>query len=175
MYDDTLELAENKLLLLYVLNQIKLSVSNNQLTQIILENNFINYFTLQQYISELVASNFLEYMESNGKHRLLITNEGVRVLNLFQNRISEGKKEIIDSYLNKQIENIKNEITVTSDYTIEKENNFIVNLKATENENILIDIKLNVASNKQARDLCSKWKNNSSEIYSAIITLLTED
>lgn len=175
MYDNTLELAENKLLLLYVLHEIKLSVSNNQLTQIILENNFINYFTLQQYISELVASNFLEYIENNGKHRLLITNEGVRVLNLFSNRISEGKKDIIDTYLNKQIENIKNEITVTSDYTIEKENNFIVNLKATENDNILIDIKLNVASNKQARDLCSKWKNDSSEIYSKIIKLLTED
>lgn len=175
MYDNTLELAENKLLLLYVLNEIKLTISNNQLTQIILENNFINYFTLQQYISELVTSNFLEYAENNGKHKLLITNEGVRVLNLFHNRISQSKKEIIDNYLNKQIDNIKKEITVTSDYTIEKENNFIVNLKAIENDNILIDIKLNVVSNKQARDLCSKWKNDSSALYSKIITLLTED
>jgi predicted transcriptional regulator len=174
MYDNTLELAENKLLLLYVFNEIKLSVSNNQLTQIILENNFINYFTLQQYISELVASNFLEYIETNKKHRLIITNEGIRALNLFINRISKTKKETIDDYLKKQIDNIKKEITITSDYTIEKENNFIVNLKAMENDSILIDIKLNVASNKQARDLCSKWKNNSSDLYSKIIQLLTE-
>lgn len=175
MYDNTLELAENKLLLLYVFNEIKLSVSNNQLTQIILENNFINYFTLQQYISELVASKFLEYIETNKKHRLIITSEGTRALNLFINRISKTKKETIDNYLKVQIDNIKKEITITSDYTIEKENNFIVNLKAMENDLILIDIKLNVASNKQARDLCSKWKNNSSDFYSKIIKLLTED
>ena len=175
MQDNTLELAENKLLLLYVINEIKLSVSNNQLTQIILENNFINYFTLQQYISELVVSNFLEYIETNQKHRLIITNEGVRTLNLFINRISNTKKETIDGYLRKQMDNIKKEITITSDYTIEKENNFIVDLKAMENDLILIDIKLNVASNKQARDLCSKWKNNSSDLYSKIIQLLTED
>ena len=74
-----------------------------------------------------------------------------------------------------QIDNIKKEITITSDYTIEKENNFIVNLKAMENDLILIDIKLNVASNKQARDLCTKWKNNSSDLYIKIIQLLTQD
>ncbi len=175
MYDDTLELAENKLLLLYLIQEIKLSVSNNQLTQIILENNFINYFTLQQYISELVNSNFIEYIETNKKHRIIITDKGTKVLNLFRNRISQSKKETIDNYLKKNIDNIKKEISVTSDYTIEKENNFIVNLKATENDTILIDIKLNVASNKQARDLCTKWKNNSSELYSNIIKLLTQD
>ena len=175
MFDNTLELAENKLLLLYILNGIKLSISNNQLTQIMLENNFINYFTLQQYISELVASNFLEYIESNNKHRLVITKEGNKTLNFFIERISNTKKRAIDNYLKKQIDNIKKEITITSDYTIEKENNFIVNLKAMENDSILIDIKLNVASNNQARGLCSKWQNNSSDLYSKIIQLLTED
>lgn len=175
MFDNTLELAENKLLLLYVFQQIKLPVSNNQITQIILENNFINYFTLQQYISELVTSNFLNYVEEDGKHRLIITENGSEALKLFINRVSPSKIEAVNSYLEKQIENIKREITVTADYTIEKENSFVVDLKAFENDLTLIDIKLNVASNKDARFLCKKWKNNSTELYKKIINLLSED
>ena len=44
MYDSTLELAENKLLLLYIIKSIKYPISNTQLTDIVLENSFINYF-----------------------------------------------------------------------------------------------------------------------------------
>lgn len=172
MFEDTLELAENKLLLLFIFKKIKFPVSNNQITQIILENNFINYFTLQQYLNELLSSNFLKYTDETGNHRLVITEKGIKVLSLFENRISEDKINAIEDYLNKEIKNIKKEVTITADYTLGKKGNFIVNLKAIENDSILIDIKLNVGSNKDAKDLCHKWKNNSSELYEKIIQLL---
>lgn len=172
MFDDTLELAENKLILLHILNEIKLPMSNMQLTQIVLENNLINYFTLQQYISELISSNFLRYTDKGEKHRICITEKGRKVLILFKNRISENKISIINEYLRKQIANIKKEITITADYTIESDNVFLVNLKALENESILIDIKIPVPSNKQARDLCTKWKSDATNLYKDVINLL---
>lgn len=175
MFEDTLELAENKLLLLYIFKKIKLPVSNNHITQIILENNFINYFTLQQYLAELLSSNFIKHADDSTNHRFTITEKGIKVLSLFENRISKDKIDTIDNYLKKQMEAIKKEITVNADYTIENKNNFIVSLRATENDSILIDVKLNVGSNKQARDLCQKWKDNSSELYNKIINLLIQD
>lgn len=175
MYDNTLELAENKLLLLFILNKIKLPISKNQITQIVLENNFINYFTLQHYISELTASKFIDYTENEGKHRLIITEKGLKVLTLFENRIPEEKINKLNDYLKNKLPFIKKELTVTADYTIEKNNSYIVNLKAIENDSILIDLKLNVATNKQAMSLCRKWRENSSQVYSDIIQLLYKD
>ncbi|MCY6960381.1 DUF4364 family protein [Clostridium brassicae] len=174
MYGNTAELAEDKLLLLYILDKIKLPISNNKLTEVILENNFINYFTLQQYLSELANANFIDYIEQEGKHRIIISKKGLTVLSLFGNRISDSKMHSVDSYLKKQINNIKNEISISADYTIQG-NNYIVNLKALENDSILIDLKLNVASNEQAKQLCSKWKNNSSELYNNLFKVLIED
>lgn len=174
MYSSTSELAEDKLLLLYLLHKIKLPISNNKITQIILENNFINYFTLQQYLTELANANFVNYIEQEGKHRIVISDSGLKVLFLFRNRISEVKIKAIDSYLKKQIENIKKEIAISADYTIEGKN-YIVNLKAIENDSILIDLKLNVASNKQAKDLCTKWKKNSSELYNKLLQVLIDN
>lgn len=175
MFEDTLELAENKLLLLYIFSKMKFSVTNNQITQIILENNFINYFTLQQYMTELVATNFIITLEEDNKHKYLITDKGKKVLSLFIERISKDKLSQIDSYLERQMENIKKEVTVTADYTIENKNNFVVNLKVLENDSLLMDLKLSVGSNKQARELCSKWKNNSSKLYNEIINTLINE
>lgn len=173
MFNNTSDLAEDKLLLLYLLDKIKLPISNNKITQIILENNFINYFALQQYLTELKNADFIEFIEQEGKHRMLISEKGLKVLSLFKNRISENKLKAIDSYLDNQFENIKKEITIVADYTIEG-NNYIVNLKTLEKNYILMDLKLNVASNKQAQDLCAKWKQNSSELYEKLLKVLIE-
>lgn len=173
MFNSTSELAEDKLLLLYLLEKIKLPISNNKITQIILENNLMNYFTLQQYITELTNANFIELTDQEGKHRITISAQGLKVLSLFQNRVSKKRLNDIDLYLNRQLENIKKEVTISADYTIEG-NNYIVNLKAVENNCILMDLKINVASNKQAKDLCAKWKQNSSELYNQLFKVLID-
>jgi len=175
MFGDTFNLAENKLLVLYIFSKLNFPISNIQVTQIVLENNFINYFTLQQYILELVSSDFLNYTKETEKQRLFISNQGNRVLSLFQNRLSSNKKDILDDYLKKQTENIKKEIEVTAEYTLGKSDSFVVDLMVSENEIIIINLKLSVASNKQAKFLCAKWKENSSELYNKIINLLIED
>ena len=108
-------------------------------------------------------------------YRLQLTDNGNRVLNFFENRISEDKKAIIDNYIDNNINNIKNEISIAADYTIENTSSYLVNLRAVENAITLIDIKLSVPTNKQARDLCAKWKENSSALYTKIISLLIED
>lgn len=175
MFDSTLELAENKLLLLYIVNRLDFPVSNAQITELILENNLMNYFTLQQYIDELTSSGFLIYKDMDGSKRLSITEKGKNVLELFLDRISPAKYEMAEGYITDHWEIIKKELTVSADYTIEGKNNFIVSLKATEKDRLLMDIKFNVASNKQARELCARWKDRCPELYAKIAGILTEN
>ena len=172
MYENSAELAENKLLVLYVIQSLKQPISKTQLTEIILENNFINYFTLQQYISELESSEFVGYVEKNNKKLITITKKGENVLSFFNERISPIKRDIIDNYISKTIDNIKKELTIHSDYTIEKNNSFIVDLKALEDEILLIDLKISVPTKKQASNLCAIWKENPSDIYTKIVQVL---
>ena len=175
MYENSVELAENKLLVLYVIKSLRQPISKTQLTEIILENNFINYFTLQQYISELETAEFVEYIEKNDKKLITITSSGDNVLSIFNDRISPIKRDIIDNYISKTIDNIKKELTIHSDYTIEKNNSFIVNLKALEDETLLIDLKISVPTKKQATSLCNRWKENPSDIYTKIVQVLFSD
>ena len=43
----------NKLIILYLLAQVKMPLSVSQITQIILERGYTDYFSLQQYLMEL--------------------------------------------------------------------------------------------------------------------------
>lgn len=172
MYDNTLELAENKLLLLYIIKSIKYPISNTQLTDIVLENSFINYFMLQQYVSELMSSDFLKYEEKDSKEIIVLTNKGDRVLFFFKDRISPNKLKLIDDYINKKVETIKKELSITSDYTLDDDNSFLVNLKATENNSTIIDLTISVPTKDEAKAICNRWKENSSDIYNKIITSL---
>lgn len=171
MYENSLELAENKLLMLYILKSIKDPISNAQFTEIILENNFMNYFIFQQYLSELEESKFVEYHENNNKKLLVITEKGDSVLSLFKDRLSPSKITIINEYVKEKWESIKRELTIQADYTIASNDSFIVDLKAVESESLLMELKLTVPSKEQATSICSKWKKNPSEIYNNIINL----
>lgn len=174
MFDDSLNLAENKLLLLYIVDKINLPISNIQLTEIVLENKLINYFTLQEYINDLISSNLLININQNNKDRLSITEKGKEVLSLFRNRLSNEEIDKLNSYINGKMNVIKKEATISADYTIENSNSFVVTLSASEDNIPLMEVKLTVASNKQARELCSKWKSNPSDLYTKIIKVLTE-
>ncbi|WP_294152950.1 DUF4364 family protein [uncultured Clostridium sp.] len=169
MYESSSELAENKLLMLYVLKSIHEPISNTQLTEIILENNFINYFTFQQYLSELEDAKFVEYHKTNDKNLLVLTKQGDTVLSLFKSRLSPAKIGIIDQYIKEKIESIKKELTIHADYTLGDNDSFIVDLKAVENQSLLMELKLSVPSKNQAISICNKWKNNPSDIYNSII------
>lgn len=172
MYESSSELAENKLLMLYVLKSIKEPISNTQLTEIILENSFINYFTFQQYLSELDESKFVEYHEANDKKLLILTEKGDNVLSLFKDRISPSKISIIDEYIKEKIESIKKELTIHADYTPDSNDSFIVDLKAIEDQALLMELKLSVPSKNQATAICNKWKKDPSDIYTNIINFL---
>ena len=172
MHNNISDLAESKLILLYILHKVKLPISNLVLSEIVLSNNILNYFTLQQYIFELISSDLIHDVDRDGKTLMEVSDMGKKVLELFKNRIASDRLDQLDLYLDKHIENIKKEITVTAEYTIDENNNFIVALNAYENGSILIDLKVSVATNKQAKELCSKWKENSSELYSKILNTL---
>ena len=169
MFENTAELAENKLLLLHILKELNRPISNTQLTEIVLENN------LQQYISELDSSEFIRYEDINEKKLIVLTKKGENVLSFFKDRISPSKISIINNYINEKIELIKKELTIQSDYTLAKNDNFLVELTAIEDNLPLIDLKVSVPTKKQASLLCSKWQENPSEIYNKIINILFEE
>lgn len=169
------ELASNKLLILYVLNKINMDLTNSQITQVVLETEIMNYFSLQQFLSQLMESKFLTTYKESDREYYSITQKGLEILEYFLSRIPDNITTKIDDYITFNKENLLSDTQVKSSFVKQSDREFIVNLKVIENQSNLIDLNLNVSSEKQAKLICNNWKKNASYMYAEIIDLLIRD
>lgn len=166
------ELAYHKLLILYVLEKINMDLTNSQITQVILETEVMNYFSLQQFLSQLMDAQFLKIYEDSNKEYYTLTQKGIETLNYFLSRIPSPITEKLDEYIKLNKENLLADTQVKSSFVKQSDNEYIVNLRVIENQSNLIDLNLNVSSEKQAKLICDNWKKNASYMYAEIIELL---
>jgi len=166
------ELAYHKLLILYVLEKANMDLTNSQITQVILETEVMNYFSLQQFLSQLMDAKFLKIYEDSNKEYYTLTQKGIEALNYFLSRIPTQITEKLDEYIKLNKENLLADTQVKSSFVKQSDNEYIVNLRVIENQSNLIDLNLNVSSEKQAKLICDNWKKNASYMYAEVIELL---
>lgn len=173
--ENTEELAQNKLLLLYLIKSSITPFNNNEITEFVLEKNYMNYFLVQQYLVELIESNFIEVVENDSKDIYLILEKGQVALSYFEERIPNKIKEELNVEFNKIEKKEKLDTQVITEYYEKENNQYVVNLKLAENEDTLFSLYLDVATKKQADLICDRWKENTESIYQNIINLLTAE
>lgn len=173
--ENTEELAQNKLLLLYLIKTSNSPFNNSQITEFMLEKNYMNYFLVQQYLSELITSNFIEVLNQNSEEVYNIVEKGKVALSYFEERIPDKvKAELNDEFVKIEKEE-KIETQILTEYYEKGNNQFVVNLKLVENEETLFSVYLDVATKKQADLICNRWKDNTEYIYQNIVNLLTDE
>ncbi len=173
--ENTEELAQNKLLLLYLIKLSPETYTNGELTEFVLQKNYMNYFLIQQYLSELTEAQFINTTNVGNREVYSILEKGEIALSYFEERIPNKFKDELNEDFNKIEKKKKIDTQILSD-CFEKENSqYVVNLKLVENEETLFSIYLDVATKKQGDLICEKWKEDTEYIYQSIIKLLTSD
>ena len=162
--------AVNKLIILYVMKNMSMPLSKSQITNIVLENNLVNFFTLSQCLDEMEQSDLIKTIEGQQKSSYVPTENGSNTLEMFLSNIPSSIRTSIDKYISSNKETIKKEAQIAADFFKKSDKEYIVNLKVIENDIVLIDLKLSVVSSKQAKLICEKWKNSSEKIYSQIMS-----
>lgn len=188
------EIVQNKLIIMYIMQKLKMPVGNIHITKMVLETRLMNYFMFQQCFNELHEGKLVELdgdkaasarnnsvatkneaaVEANGRGRYIITESGQNTLQYFMNLIPPGIKNQLDKITSSVRKEIREETLVTADYIPESENKFTVGCEIREEDFTLIDLKVAVGTKKDARLICENWKKHSSEIYAEIIEALTK-
>lgn len=171
MLNDIIELADNKLLILYIIKKLKHPCTNEYITDIVLNNNFFNYFLLQQYLNDLVESNYLIIISPKNETLYKLAPRGKKILEMFQNRISQFKIDCFNSYmnsLNKKEETLEAEIS----YSKLKSEDFLLEIKFNKNKNEILFIKLTLDSKENIEDIIKNCKENPKNIYNLITSSL---
>ncbi len=173
MLNNIIELADNKLLILYIVKKLKHPCTNTYITDIVLNNNFLNYFLLQQYLNDLVESNYLLLINSKDKTLYKLAPRGKKILEMFQNRISQFKIDCFNNYMN-SLEQKKQEITAQTSYSKIKPNNFLLEISFNKNDSELLNLKLSLNSKEELDSIIKNCKNNAGITYNLILSHLLD-
>ena len=166
------EKAENKIILLYFIQKIRIPVSNMQLTRLMLESRYMNYFLLQQGLQELFADRLIIAETRDNIDYYTISSEGEEMLDMFLNILTAGIRKNLDDTAEAIRPAFRHETSVTADYTPENEHEYEVKCRIIENDRPLIDIRLSVGSREDARNICNNWETYAKEIYPQMIGVL---
>lgn len=164
-----------KLMILYILSRVNFPLTNAQLTVFILEKEYTNYFNLQQVISELIDDAYISIQTIRNSSLYRITDSGRETLLLFDNMVSPGIKEDIETYLKENKFDLLAEVSTPADYYQIKKGEFSTHLSVVEHDTPIIDLTLVVTSEEEAARICSNWKDKSSDVYTYLMSSLLEN
>lgn len=163
---------KNKILILYIINHFSVPLTNQQLSDFILEENIMNYFELQQFVSDLEISSMLEYSKSEDDKFYVITIKGTETLDLFLDQISQYQRRDLNDAIDCKKKSFVAKTNIYSDYHKLDDDDYEVELVLKEGGSTLIDMKINVLSNKHAKDLCENWNQKALYMYGDVLALL---
>jgi len=172
--------VENKLLLLYLINRMELSMSRAQITEFVMQKEFINYFVLEQALSELLELGLLECTEINAQDanttRYTLTQQGETCLEYFENHIPRPVRVVINQYVEENRGKVRRDYEVTATYFPDAENDdFRVKCGVYEDMRALLEISVSVDTREQAKAIQNNWRGNASKLYQRIIDVVLND
>ncbi len=165
-------LAEGKVLILYILNKIGKPVTNEALLKVVCTLTDMNYFYFQQFLLDLVNSGYIIYYSNGDEMVYSVTPVGKETLKLTIDIIPGIRKLRIDSNLKDNLDKVEEEISVTADFIPHSETEYSVRCKIVENSVSLFEIVTFAGSRDHAKQIADNWKENAQDIYPKILELL---
>ena len=167
------ELAEDKVLILYLLNKIDDGIKNDNLFKIVSSSKEINYFYFQELMADLKSTNLSCSFTQDEENFIKITSEGKNALDLTKALLPGLLKLKADTIFKKENSNIIEESSVVTEFVPQEENNYTVKCKIVEQNETIFELSVYAASREKAKQISDNWNNNASKLYPEILKLIS--
>lgn len=165
-------LAENKVLILYLLNKLQDGIKSDNLYKIVSSANNMNYFYFQELLTDLIESNFVGSFTKDEDIIIKITSDGQNALSLTKSLLPGILKLKADNVFKEEISSIAEESSIITEYIPKDEKNYTVKCKIIEKNETVFEVSTFAGSRDRAKQISDNWKNNANNIYPKIMDLL---
>lgn len=169
------KLALSKLKVMYIFNKFDVPISNSELTSFVLENELMDYFALQEVITELYKSKYIDIYLKNGKELYYLTDESLNTLEIFKNMLPKYFTDDVNSKFVEIKKALERKNDLFAHYYKKKDDEYVVSFQVLENRVSIFSLSINVPDEKMAKSVCDKWNSNPEEIFGSIYKTLTSD
>lgn len=155
-----------------MLDKVDFPLTTSQISEFILDKGYTTYFRLQETLSELTDSELLKIETTHNRTLYHLTETGADTIHFFSNKISPEIRTEIDDFLKEKQYDLKEEVAVKSDYYLKTDHQFEVQCQIVENGSSLIDMRITVPTEKEAKAIVNNWNLKNQEIYASLLSQL---
>ena len=167
-------LAENKVLILYLLDQVHKPIKSDNLYKLVLSAIDMNYFYFQQFLLDLISADFVISYQIEDQTVYELTSHGKTTLDLTLDILPGIIKLRADTNLKPLLDDIEND-NIIAEFTPKSEDHYTVNCKIMENNETIFEVKTFAGSRDEAKRIVDNWKNNAEQIYPQLLEILTKN
>ena len=174
--DNTTALAENKVLILYLLDQIPNGIIENGLFKIVTSINNVNYFFFKQVLTDLLETKLVGLITKDENEAVIkITSEGKNALSLTKDVLPGILKLKADNLFKEELSSVKEETSVTAEFIPKNENDYTIKCRIVENNETIFEVRTVAGSRERAKRIVDNWNSNASKIYPEILDILLKN
>ena len=175
--DNTTALAENKVLILYILGQLPNGILEDGLYKLISSINDVNYFYFKEVLTDLLDSKLVGIFTKDEEEEsvLKITSEGKNALSLTLDVLPGILKLKADNVFKEQFSSIADATSITAEFIHRSENDYTIKCRIIEKNETIFEVRTFAGSRERAKKIVDNWNKNASKIYPKMLDILLED
>jgi predicted transcriptional regulator len=163
-----------KLTILYMLSKVDFPLTNTQLTNFFLEQEYTDYFRVQEVIGDLAEAELLHAESTHSNTQYTLTSAGKETLEFFKDKLNEEIEADVLHFFERNKLEFKQENSILADYYKTTHQKYAVRCRVRSDGRTLIDLTLTVSTREQAEAICSNWKNQNEDVYAYLMDMLVK-
>lgn len=159
--------SENRLTILYALRALGPATAM-ELLQFLVENDLMNYFTMQLSLSDMQEQGQLTASPHPLGNLLTLTPEGEYTISSFAHRIPVSRRSLIDAQAHRWREQFRTEQLAPADSFTLQDGRVCLRLRLLEGSSSLLDILLTLPKGTPPTFLERRWRSAAQTVYDAV-------
>ena len=157
-----------------MLDKAGFPLSNTQISNFFLEQEYTDYFRVQEVIGNLVDADLILAESTHSNTNYTLTTAGKETLNFFSDKITEAiRQDVLDFFAENKME-LRQETSVVADYYKTTSQNYAVRCQVRSEQHAVIDLTLSVKTKEQAEAICNNWRKQHEDVYMYLMDSLMQ-
>ncbi|MEG1524384.1 MAG: DUF4364 family protein [Clostridia bacterium] len=167
--------TKDKLTILYYVDVSNLDITREQLYRAMIENECMIFFDFQSAMHELEEDGFIAAIPRAFGQGYRVTVRGTESLRMFGESLPNSLREKLSSYATENRDQMRIETQLVSSMEEQESGGYRVELRAQEENNVVLKISMLVASRTMAQRMRGNWEKASERIYANLLENLLKN
>lgn len=161
-----------KLTILYMLSKAGFPLSNTQISNFFLEQDYTDFFKVQEVLGDLQDTGLIRAELTHSNTQYSLTPAGKETLGFFRDKITEGIEADVRKLFEENGWEMRQESSILANYKKAANYGYLARCQIRSDESTLVDLTLFARNKEQAEAICSRWRKQNEDVYAYLMDIL---